>query len=134
MPAMADITVKKADGTTDQVYTGLNPSGGDDTWALWRSATTAVVVAARATCRLMSKWNAKQDTRRVSGKFLFPYAVTDSTTGVTSIQTSVSLEWTWQVPQNVPSAAVMDEAVAQGTNLVASTLIRACAGAGYAPQ
>lgn len=133
MPAMADITVKKADGTTDIVYGATNPSGGDGTWAYWRSAASAAIIKAKAVLQLMSKWNANQDVRRLQGKFVYPYAVTDTTTGVTSVVKNVSFEFTWQVPQDIPSTEIT-EAAHQGANLSAATLIKSCVASGFAPQ
>jgi hypothetical protein len=134
MPTMAAITVKKADGTTDIIYNALNPSGGDDSAAFWRNTLGASpVVAGKPTLQLLSKWNAARDVRRVTGKFLYPYYTTDTTTGVTSVRKVISIEITAQIPQDCPSVD-MQEAAAQGPNLFASTLIKSCFELGYAPQ
>lgn len=42
MPQMANITVKKADGTTDVVYTALTPAGGDNSPARWSANALAL--------------------------------------------------------------------------------------------
>lgn len=52
MPNMANITVKKADGTTDVVYTALTPSAGDKTSARWSLTASST----KANLRLL--WNA----------------------------------------------------------------------------
>lgn len=39
MPTMANITVKKADGTTDIVFDAIAGSGGDTSAARWRQDT-----------------------------------------------------------------------------------------------
>jgi transcriptional regulator of met regulon len=36
MPAMANITVKKADDTTDVIYVAISPSAGDKVPAIWQ--------------------------------------------------------------------------------------------------
>lgn len=134
MPTMADITVKKADGTTDAVYTALNPSGGDGTWAMWRYNTGgSPVQAGKPTFQTMSKWNAARDVRRIQGKYLFPYWVTDTTTGITSVRKFCSYDFTAQIPQDVPLQDML-ETPAQGGNLFVSALIKSIISTGYNAQ
>jgi hypothetical protein len=51
MPALADITVKMADGTTNITYTGIVPSAGDKTPAVWRSNSVGGSIGQRPELR-----------------------------------------------------------------------------------
>jgi hypothetical protein len=132
MPSMANITVKKADGTTDIVYAALNPSSGDKVSALWRNETGGASASLRPTFNMVSQWNGARTARRVSVSFQYPFTVTDSTTSITTVKARVPFEFTITIPAEVPDTAVA-EAVAQGTNLMVSTLVRDCLKVGFAP-
>lgn len=135
MPSMANITVKKADGTTDIVFDALNASGGDGFPAVWRQDTgapTALPVGHRPTFTLASKWNGPKSARQLQFNMAFPYATQDSTTTVYSAKDRVVVSGVITLPQAIPSAN-LNEAVAQAMNLLASTLVKSSMQAGYAP-
>lgn len=130
MPNMANITVKKADGTTDVVYTALTPSAGDKVSARWRANAASTIPTHRPVVDLVSRNNGNQDGRRVvfSGKF----PVVETLNGIPTVTAIVPIEMSMLIPQNVDSAQV-SEAVAQLTNLTVSSLIRTSFIDGYAP-
>lgn len=45
MPTLANITIKKADGTTDVVYTAIAGAAGDNTPAMFRNETIGTTLA-----------------------------------------------------------------------------------------
>lgn len=126
MPAMIDLTVKKFDGTTDIVYTGLSQSNGDGTFAKWRQDTgNTAPPAARPQFwfRAGEKPNGK---RYVEYIYVAPYFYTDTTTSqvVVSDKLIAFRGGQWVIPQSIP-ASFANEAVAQATNLIAHASIRA---------
>lgn len=136
MPAMASITVKKADGTTDIVYDAISASGGDNSPAVWRQDTGAVAglpVGLRPYLRLNSKWNGPKSARVLSHEFVYPYATQDTTTtrfGSTDRVVITSAGATF--PQNIP-ASILNEAASQYSNLMGSALMKSSLQSGYAP-
>lgn len=132
MPQMANITVKKADGTTDVVYSALTPSSGDKVSAQWRSETAGASPALRPTAELRSTFNGPRTARRLDFSFQYPYTVTDSTTSVTTVKARIPVSLTMTVPTEIVDS-VVQEAVAQAFNLLKSTLISDSFETGYAP-
>jgi hypothetical protein len=133
---MANITVKKNDGTTDIVYDAISGSGGDSSPAVWRQDTGAVAglpVGLRPVFVLQTKWNGPKTARQVIYKITRPYATQDSTTTLYSSKDSTVFSGTMTVPQGIPSSEI-NEAVAQAFNLVAASLTKSAAQAGYAPR
>lgn len=135
MPTMASITVKKADGTTDIVFDAINAAGGDSVPAVWRQDTGAAAgmpVGLRSSFLLSSKWNGPKTARQLQFNLVFPYAVQDSTTTLYSAKDRVVFQGVVTLPQGIPSSS-LNEAAAQGLNLLASALVKSALQAGYAP-
>lgn len=135
MPNMADLIVKKADGTTDETYNALAASSGDTTPAYWRrdtSAAAALPVGLRASFSMQTKWNGNRTARVANFNFVYPYATQDSTTTVYSAKDRAVFRGDFTLPVAIP-ASFLNEAAAQGVNLLATALIKSCLQAGYAP-
>lgn len=136
MPSMANITVKKADGTTDIVYDALAASAGDSSPAVWRQdtgATAALPVGLRALLRALTRWNGQKTARVMETHYQRPYAVQDSTTTLYSAKDQVIIDVRAVVPQSIPATEI-NEAIAQGLNLAASTLIKQVGQTGFSPS
>lgn len=136
MPAMASITVKKYDGTTDIVYDAISGAGNDGAPAVWRQDTGAsatLPIGMRALLWMKSLWNGPKTARKLPFRFEYPYAVQDTTTTKWSVSDRVVMEGTIIVPQNVP-LSVIQEGVYQGGNLLASALVKSAGVSGYAPN
>ncbi len=135
MPSMASITVKKADTTTDIVYDAVSAASGSEP-AVWRQDTNApagLPVGLRPTFEMSSKWNGPKTARVMNIKFIYPYAIQSTdTTAYTSKDRVVINGGNITAPQGIPSS-VLDEAMAQYTNLVDSALVLSALKAGYAP-
>jgi hypothetical protein len=86
----------------------------------------------KQTFSLVSSYNGNRTARRVIGEFRFPYATEDAVTGLATVHSVVPISINAALPLNVPDS-VVQEAVAQATNLFVSTLIRSAFVAGYAP-
>lgn len=132
MPSMANITVKKNDGTTDIVWTGVCPSSGDGVAAIWRSETVGSAPAHYPKFELRSKYNGQRTARRMDVNYVYPQTATDSTTSLTEVVNRIPFQLTAAIPEGVP-ATVIAEAVSQFANLLASTLMKDSFKAGFAP-
>jgi hypothetical protein len=131
MPTMANITVKKNDGTTDQIWTSVQASGGDRSPAIWRNTSVGTAAAFNPEMRMTSRPNADLTVRRVEGSISWPQSVV-GTDGVTRKVNTFSFKFEGVVPQGMP-AADLNEAASQSTNLVASVLFKDSLKQGFAP-
>jgi len=130
MSSIANLTVKKFDGTTDIVFTALVPSSGDKTPAVWRCESVGSAAAHKPTLRMQAQPNGAGNARWVKTEFAYPVTATNSTTGVTSVIGKVSLNASAVLPTDIPDATIR-EAVAQSVNLLKALL--ADIANGYAP-
>lgn len=136
MPSMASITVKKYDGTTDIVYDVVAASGGDGSPAVWRQdtgANAALPIGLRNLFKLWTVSNGPKTARQAKFNFVSPYALQDSTTTRFSASDRVVIEGIMTVPQAMPATNI-NEAIYQACNLLASSLVKQAAAAGYAPS
>lgn len=131
MPTMADITVKKNDGTTDQVYTTVQASGGDKAPAVWRNNSVGSAIGHRPTFQLSARMNGQGTARRLEGTFVWPSTVTGSDGKITIVDKAI-LTVGGVLPVGMPLTDI-NEAVAQALNLFAAALIKSSFQQGYAP-
>lgn len=132
MPSMANITVKKANGTTDITYTAATPSAGDSSPAVWRENTASGIIGHRPKVQLLIRDNAAKTGRVFQGSYWYPYAVTEATTGKVTLEAMIPVRFEGTLPSNVPDS-VLDEAIAQATNIFAGPLFRNALKEQYAP-
>lgn len=130
MPNMADIVVKKYDGTTDVTFAKLTPSAGDKSPAVWRQPVVSGIPNAAPVCTITSKSSVNKQVRIVEGEVLYPITVTNSTTGVTTVVDRDKFTFSFQLKTNY-AQAWHDEAAAQSVNVLASTLVREILKSGY---
>jgi hypothetical protein len=130
---MANITVKKNDGTTDIVWTALTPAAGDDSPALWRSETVSAVNAFKPRLELKSRWTQDKKSLHVEGYVVYPVTQTDTGAGLTTLIGQIPINVKAVLPQQY-DAAIINEAVSQAMNLFASTLAKDSFKAGFAPN
>lgn len=132
MPVMGNITVKKADGTTDVVYTQVNASGGDTRWALWRNNTVGTAPAHRPYLRTNSRDTGDGRQREVNTEFRYTQVATNTTTGVTSVIETAFGKCQFRVPKGMDAAPAKEFAFQFG-NLMASAMMKAVLEEGAAP-
>jgi hypothetical protein len=127
MPSAADITVKKADGSTDVVFHIRAPSAGDKTPAVWKD-DAASILGHQPSYETKFSSNVQQTYRHANTKLSFPVVEdvggTNVVTGMILVETHISL------PVNVATTTWL-EAWAQGMNLNNSTLVRSCVSSGF---
>jgi len=130
MPAIANITIKKNDGTTDIVYTGVTPSSGDNSPAVWKSATVGTAPAHQPELRLVSREANKGQKRALRATFMYPQIATNTTTSLTSVVEKSTADVNWLVSKTM-NATDINEMVSQFANLLCATLIKDCVKTGY---
>lgn len=132
MPKLDNITVKKADGTTDVIYTALAGASGDNSPAIFRNNAVGTTVAERPTILIGSKSNGPKTARRVDVNFSWPLVETDA-----ALRKTVTGRMTGTcsvlIPQN-QDVAVINEQAFQFANLIGSAVAKACFVEGYAPR
>lgn len=133
MPNMANITVKKNDGTTDITYVALSPSAGDKTPAQWRVESIGTVPGNRPTLSVSSKFSVDKMARIVEGKLQYPETYTDTTTGIVATRLRESFSFTHVIRMDAADITT-NELSAQAGNLLVSVLMREILKTGYAPS
>lgn len=131
MPTLANITVKKKDGTTDIVYTGLSRAAGDVP-SVHRALTVGTADAHRPEFRLVSRDSKGGKSRAMRATYQYPQISTDTTTGVTSVVGTARASVDWDMPKDMASVD-KGEFAYQFANLVASALMKQAVDEGYAP-
>jgi len=131
MPSIANLVIKKNDGTTDVTYTAEVPSSGDKSPALWRNQSVGTAIAHRPTLTLSSRNNGTGTARRMDGKLVYPTTVT-GTDGRVTVADKAIIEFGGLIPLNM-AVADLNEAVAQAANAFKHTVVQDSFKAGYAP-
>lgn len=136
MPTMANITVKKADGTTDVTYDALTGAAGNGSEAVWRQDTGAsagLPVGHRAVFKMASQDNGPKTARTIRINYKRPYSTQNTVTSKYETSDSDVMKIDITLPNAIPASEV-SEAVHQMMNLCASALVKSSIIAGYAPQ
>jgi hypothetical protein len=132
MPQIANVTVKKNDGTTDVIYTAVVPSAGDKSPALFRNTTVGSAAAHQPSVTVTSRSNGPGTARRVEIEGRYPTLVTGGD-GKISVSDRVIISLSAVVPMGMPTVEV-NEAVSQLLNFTASTLMKDTVKTGFAPS
>lgn len=128
---MNNITVKKADGTTNLVYVAKRPAGSN-TPAVYSADADSTTAAFRSTLTISDRRsNGKSPTQRVELNFTRP--VLQTVSGVTSTIGNIPISLVAVVPATFADSEIA-EAVAQFGNLVVSADVQAALKSGYAPR
>jgi hypothetical protein len=130
MPNLANITVKKFDGTTDVIYTGVSPASGDGSPAVWRNEAIGVAANHRPELRLTSKDVKSGKARGLRATYAYPQIATNTTTSLTSVVDTMRVSADWDIPKGM-SQTDINEAAYQFGNLMAAALIKSCTASGY---
>lgn len=130
MPSIANLTVKKNDGTTDITYTAASPASGDSTPAVWKSQTVGTALAHQPELRLTARDAKRGLARELRTTFQYPEIMTNSTTGQTTVANRAMASTTWTFDKSMKASDV-NEFVAQYANLMAAALLKSCVQSGY---
>jgi hypothetical protein len=123
MPALAALTVKKYDGTTDVVWAGVTPNGGDGSFSIHRSDAAHAAVPIGQRPRLLASNRTSQAGRVTQYDGVFPTLYTDTTTGLPLMKKGVTMKVIVTVDPSAP-VATQQEGVYQLLNLVATALLK----------
>lgn len=130
MPQMANITIKKNDGTTDVTYSQVVPSAGDKSPAIWKNLSVGTAASHRPELKLSSRDNGTNSARRLESTFSYP-TLTTGNDGKVNVADKAIFNITGVIPKGMPDADV-NEAVSQCFNAHAATLLKDCYKSGYA--
>lgn len=128
---MANLTVKKADGTTDIVWTALAPSAGDKVPAVWRSQTVGTAVAYRPEFKLWTLSNGSGNQRVAKATLVYPVTQTD-TSNIPKVVGYITFTGEVKVA-TLATDVDAGEAVYQAMNLMSSPLVKQSIKEGFAP-
>lgn len=132
MPSMADIVIKKADGTTDITLNALTPSSGDKSKAIWREESVGTVQANRPMAECAARLSQNQKFRVVDVRFAYPETYTDSTTGLVRVRDRDLFTGTFNLAVD-NNDATNNEFAAQSVNWLKSALMQMVLKSGFAP-
>lgn len=129
---MNNITIKKADGTTDVIYTGVTVSAGDNSPAVYRNNTVGTTLAERPSLLISSKSNGPKTARRVDVNYSWPIMSQDSG-GNKLLSGRMTGSASVLIPQNQDVALIKEQAYQFG-NLMATAIVKTALESGYAPR
>lgn len=129
MPQIADLTVKKNDGTTNVVYTAVVPSAGDRSPALWRSQSVGSAVSHQPNLSIVSRFNTARTARRVESTFNYPSIIT-GTDGITRVSNNMLFTTQGILPVEMATVDV-NEAATQYANLMVTALVLSIMKTGF---
>lgn len=130
MAALANYTLKKNDGTTDILWTGIQPSSGDGTPAIWKSQTVGNAPAHQPEMRLFGREGNNGGSRVLRLTAFYPSLSTNSTTGLTTAYTRNRFVGEWTLDKNSPQTDI-DEFVSQLAYMLNGTGFKAYIKSGY---
>lgn len=130
MANIANVVVKKTDGTTDVTFTAVAGASSDGNPALWQNTASSTIRSNRSQLSMKAKLNGTKQARRVDVQALFP--VTRLVNSVETVIGRIPVDLTAPIPEWATDAEV-NEAVDQALNLFASAHVRTHIKAGIAP-
>lgn len=132
MPQGSDLTIKKADGSTNIVWAYVSPSSGDKTPAVWKSQSVGTAPAFQPEFRLSARDVVveKVPSRALRGTIMYPQLKTDTTTGVTSVHRTGRAMFDFTFARDM-AAVDVNELAAQLGGLISAAVIQACLKSGY---
>lgn len=122
MPQAADLTVQNGAGV-DKTFTLLSPAPGNGSPAEWAQKTGATSTAYPTFS--LSAQKTQNRSRQVRVKTRVPAVYTSVTTGLPVVSSIVEFNGTFTVPDDFPDDQ-KDDAVAYATNVLATTIVKAC--------
>ncbi len=129
MTIIANLTVKKNDGTTDIVWSALNGQGGPTLPATYASQTVGSALAHQPTMTIVARDSGDKETRRTNFQVLYPNLVTDTASN-TTVNRKGQVDVSFAMP-TIMTAGQWNECVSQTINLL--TALKVDLKAGTAP-
>jgi hypothetical protein len=132
MASIADLIVKKADGTTNVTYVAATPSAGDKSPAVWTLNAFSGIQGFRPRFEMQTQDNGNASVRQSTFRYSYPSLYTDSTTSLTKLLNQMSFSGTFHAPKTLTTTE-WNEAWAQLGNLLCASLVRSSVQDGFAP-
>lgn len=132
MPTIANIVIKKADGTTDVTYKAIQGAAGPNNPATFRNETVGTTVAQYPSLLVKASDNGARTARRIRVDFAWPTTSQDAG-GNVQVTGRMSGEASVLIPLNQAPAVIKEQAY-QFAHLIASTMVKASFDEGYAPR
>lgn len=130
MPNLANIVIKKADGTTDATYVAVQGASGTSP-AIFRNTAVGTTILGMPSMTVTARDNGPRNARRVDVNFSWPHLqVTD---GVEKVIGRTSGTASFAAPLNQTPALIKEQAFQFG-NLLGSLLIKQSFEEGSAPR
>lgn len=130
MANIANVVVKKTDGTTDVTFTAIAGASSDGNPALWQNVASSTIRSNRSQLTMKAKLNGTKQARRVDVQALFP--VTRLVNTVETVVGRIPVDLTTPIPEWATDAEV-NEAIDQALNLFSSAHLRTHIKAGISP-
>jgi len=120
MTAVANVTVKKYDGTTDVIYSAQQGARGDSP-AQWYAPALGATNSTRPEARAVNKRvPGRPNMTKIVGTFMYPYSVVNTTTGITTVEKRLVGRIEVPFDSDIP-ATVQQEFAHQFCNWIASS-------------
>lgn len=123
MPTLADLSIKKADGTTTLVYTAIASGTTDGTPSVFRAESVGTIAGNRPVLQISLRSSKDREARLADLAFSYPETVTDSTTGVVTVRKRVWFKGTF-CQNSGANDSTNQEAAYQLGNLLSTQLVR----------
>lgn len=130
MANIANIVVKKTDGTTDVTFTAIAGAASDGVAATWQNIASSTIRQFRSGLSMRAKMNGTKTARRVDIQAVFP--VVRAVNTVDTLIGRIPVDFSVPVPEWATDAEV-NEAIDQSINLLASTFLRTQIKSGLSP-
>jgi hypothetical protein len=122
MPALANMTVKKADGTTDTTYYGVQGAAGNVP-AIWRGTNSSGALANIPDLRVSGRDGPRGASRILRMTYVYPEIALNTTTGVYQLVSKSRFSGEWEMSRNMSYGSVVESAT-QFSNLMYHTLMK----------
>lgn len=125
MPQATDITVHNGAATpVSKTFTLITPAAGDNSSAQW-ALKEGTISSVFPTIEISTRKNAGKSARKCFMTIRVPSSYTVAATGLTAVGSAAVMNLTVTIPGDFPEALKNDFS-AFVTNVIASTLVKAC--------
>lgn len=132
MPTLANQTIKKADGTTDQLWTAIRGAQGPTVPAILRNLTPGTALAHKPELWMSSRMLSSGNMQELKVTAMWPQVATDTTTSLTKVVNRARFRGVWELPMDMPQTD-RNEFAAQVANLLDTAVLVDSVKEGDAP-
>lgn len=122
MANIANLSVKKTDGTTNVTFSAVAGAASDGVAATWVNTTSSSIRQNRASLSMKAKLNGTKTARRVDIQAVFP--IVRIVSGAEVVVGRIPVDYSLPVPEWATDSEIA-EAVDQSINLLSEATVRA---------